>query len=40
VHLHLAAAYEATGQPDASRRERALYAQARQDALRSAGASK
>jgi tetratricopeptide (TPR) repeat protein len=38
VHRHLAAAYEATGRAEESRRERALYAQARQDALRRAGA--
>jgi predicted Zn-dependent protease len=38
VHRHLAAAYQAAGQADDSRRERALYAQARQDALRRAGA--
>ena len=40
VHRHLAAAYEAAGQADESRRERALYAQARQEALRRAGASR
>jgi len=40
VHRHLAAAYDAAGQADDSRRERALYAQARQDALRRAGASR
>jgi tetratricopeptide (TPR) repeat protein len=40
VHRQLAAAYDATGQPDDSRRERALYAQARQDALRRAGAGR
>lgn len=38
VHRHLAEAYAATGQAEESRRERALYAQARQDALRRAGA--
>ena len=40
VHRHLAAAYEAAGQADNARRERALYAQARQDALRRAGAAR
>jgi tetratricopeptide (TPR) repeat protein len=40
VHRHLADAYEAAGQADESRRERALYAQARQDALRRAGAGR
>ena len=40
VHRHLAAAYEAAGQADDSRRERALYAQARQEALRRAGAGR
>jgi tetratricopeptide (TPR) repeat protein len=40
VHRHLAAAYEAAGQTDDARRERALYAQARQDALRRAGAAR
>ena len=40
VHRHLAEAYAATGQADESRRERALYAQARQDALRRAGATR
>jgi tetratricopeptide (TPR) repeat protein len=38
VHRHLAAAYDAAGQPEDGQRERALYAQARQDALRRAGA--
>jgi len=38
VHRHLAEAYAAAGQTEDSRRERALYAQARQDALRRAGA--
>ena len=40
VHRHLAAAYEAAGQAEDSRRERALYAQARQEALRRAGAAR
>jgi len=40
VHRHLAAAYEAAGQADDARRERTLYAQARQDALRRAGAER
>jgi tetratricopeptide (TPR) repeat protein len=40
VHRHLAAAYDAAGQPEDGRRERALYAQARQDALRRAGAGR
>ena len=40
VHRQLAAAYEAAGQADDSRRERALYAQARQEALRRAGAGR
>jgi len=40
VHRHLAAAYEAAGQADDSRRERALYARARQEALRRAGAER
>jgi hypothetical protein len=40
VHRHLAEAYAAMGQADESRRERALYAQARQDAMRRAGAVK
>ncbi|HWN86476.1 MAG TPA: tetratricopeptide repeat protein [Vicinamibacterales bacterium] len=40
VHLRLAEAYAATGQIESSRRERALYAQARQDALRRAGAAR
>jgi len=40
VHRHLADAYEAAGQADAARGERALYAQARQDALRRAGAER
>jgi len=40
VHRHLAEAYAATGQADESRRERALYAQARQEALRRAGAER
>jgi tetratricopeptide (TPR) repeat protein len=40
VHRHLAAAYEAAGQADDARRERALFAQARQDALRRAGAAR
>jgi tetratricopeptide (TPR) repeat protein len=37
VHRHLAAAYDAAGQADDGRRERARYAEARQDALRRAG---
>jgi predicted Zn-dependent protease len=40
VHRYLADAYAATGQVEDSRRERALYAQARQDALRRAGAAR
>jgi tetratricopeptide (TPR) repeat protein len=40
VHRHLAAAYEAAGRAEDSRRERALYAQARQEALRRAGAAR
>ena len=40
VHRHLAEAYAAAGQADESRRERALYAQARQDARRRAGAAR
>ena len=40
VHRQLAAAYDAAGQSDESRRERALYVQARQDALRRAGAGR
>jgi hypothetical protein len=40
VHRHLADAYAATGQNDESRRERARYTQARQDALRRAGAAR
>lgn len=40
VHRQLAAAYEAAGQADEARRERALYAQARQEALRRAGAGR
>ena len=40
VHRHLADAYAATGQADESKRERALYAQARQDAMRRAGAAR
>ncbi len=40
VHRHLAAAYDAAGQAEDSRRERAAYAQARQEALRRAGAAR
>jgi len=40
VHRQLASAYEAAGQADEGRRERALYAQARQDALRRVGAGR
>lgn len=40
VHRHLAEAYAAMGQADESRRERARYAQARQDAMRRARAVK
>jgi predicted Zn-dependent protease len=40
VHRHLAAAYEAAGQAAESQRERAAHAQARQDALRRAGAAR
>jgi hypothetical protein len=40
VHRLLAEAYTATGQADEGRRERALYAQARQEALRNAGGAR
>jgi len=40
VHRHLATAYEAAGQAEEGRRERALYAQARQEALRRAGSGR
>jgi tetratricopeptide (TPR) repeat protein len=40
VHRHLAAAYEAAGQDEESKRERARYVQARQDALRRTGAAR
>jgi tetratricopeptide (TPR) repeat protein len=40
VHRHLAEAYAAAGRSEDSRRERAAYAQARQDALRRAGAAR
>jgi tetratricopeptide (TPR) repeat protein len=40
VYRHLAEAYAAAGQNDESRRARARYAQARQDALRRAGAAR
>lgn len=40
AHRHLAAAYASAGQADESQRERAAYAQARQDSLRRAGAAK
>jgi tetratricopeptide (TPR) repeat protein len=40
VHRHLSEVYAALNQPEASRRERARYAQARQDALRRAGAAR
>ena len=40
VHLHLAQAYAALGQPGESRRELAVYEQMRQDVLRRAGAQR
>jgi tetratricopeptide (TPR) repeat protein len=40
AHRHLAAAYDAAGQAEEGQRERAAYAQARQDVLRRAGAAK